>query len=224
MVSVMKPTAHIAIYCLALSACGNLRPLSPKVRAALGTADGGNGTSGGGSIPGPDTCDPADPNEDQSGTGQTCDSSPVALGDLTDDGATLTVKGNLSSKADKDWFWVHAVDLPGDQARGWEDFRLDANITPAQGVFELRVLRHSCNNLDDICDGQGYDSYSWFVEDTEPDELGELPAVLRACGAENTDACEDWTGDYYIEVVRADGNNDCTEYTLELSNGVWPAR
>ena len=167
-------------------------------------------------------CDPLDAYEDAAGTGNTCGDDAINLGDLADDGAAVTVSGNLNSANDRDWFWVHAVDLEEDLQRGWEDFRFDAALTVGEGTFEIRVLRGGCLDTDDECDGVGYDSYSWYIEDTEPDELGEIPPLPQACGGPPFDECMNWTGDYYIEVMRIDGQNDCTPYEVVFSNGVWP--
>lgn len=214
-----RPNPRIHPYLLVcLLACGSI---TPSDQVGKTTEDGGTlttvtGTSG--TIP----CDPGDAHEDEAGTGNTCGVDAVNLGDLADDGATITFTGDLNSVDDRDWFWVHAVDLEDDLQRGWEDFRFEAALTAGEGTFEIRVLRGGCLDIDNECDGVGYDSYSWFIEDTEPDEQGDIPPVLQACGGPPFDECMDWSGDFYIEVMRIDGGNDCTPYEVVVSNGVWP--
>ncbi len=200
-----------------MASCGSLRSIAEDVKVDTGVSV----TPG--VIP-IDSCIPADPHENQAGAGNTCGEKAVELGELADDGGLTTVVGNLRHPTDRDWFWVRAVDLGGDEARGWEDFRLDVAVTRGQGHFDIRVLRGGCENATDECDGVGYDSYSWFIEDNEPDELGDLPEEPQACGDPPLDGCDDWTGDYYIEVVRSDGLQDCVPYELTISNGVWSSR
>ncbi len=165
-------------------------------------------------------CDPADTNDAIPDLGDSCGMA-TDLGALADSGLTVQFTGDLHASDDQDWFVVHAVDLGDDEIRGWEDFRLDVTLIAGDGSYQFRVARGGCGGAPD-CSEIGYDSYSWFIEDNEPDELGETPTPAQACGQPPLDLCEDWTGDYVIEVLRVDGALDCTPYTIEVGNGVWP--
>ena len=191
---------------LILLSCGNLTPYDEDGDIA-------------GLEPEETGCGDGDPYETINGQGDDC-AVAADLGELTDDGASLTFTGILHSEEDADWFVVHAADLPGDEARGWEDFRLAVAMTSGASSYQFRVERGVCG-AEEPCLDFGYDAYTWFIEDTEGDEYGELPADPQACGVPPLDVCSDWSGDYLIEVLRIDGIADCTPYTIEVTNGVW---
>lgn len=173
-----------------------------------------------------EACDPPDNHEIVAfygeGYGDACEPDPVWLEGATSDAAIVeTFVGNIHSADDVDWIRIQAKDLPGDREAGFENFRIDARFAEGGETFQMRVLRGSCGDNATECGGEAIDEYSWFLEDTEPDDSGSIPSDPRACGDPPLNACEDWSGDWFIEVIRADDGFDCTPYRLEVSNGVW---
>lgn len=213
---------------LVLTGCGSLS--TANAPTAYGTATGGTGTGTGtgtgnggtttGSI-GPDGCQAID---ELPGEGQTCELASDLLGPIDDSGGPVEIlTGNLHSPNDVDWFLIDAVDLEGDEGRGYEDFRLHLQVSTGAADIEIQVLRGDCSDAGTLDSQEGFDEYEFFSEDNTPDETGFVPADFRACGAPGSpfNECADYSGPYLVRVRSISGDTVCDPYVIDVSNGVW---
>ena len=81
--------------------------------------------------------------------------------------------------------------------------------------FVIDVWRGGCG-MEQLCDG-GTD-VQWYTN-FFAGGIGECP-----CGPTAANHCDDDTAEYHVRVRRKDGvAASCVNYTLEISNGVYPA-
>jgi hypothetical protein len=155
--------------------------------------------------------------------GDTCGTAHAWETSVSDDLMTSTaIGGNIHSVDDVDWWRVTARDLGGDEVAGFENFHFQAAISTGTGTFDIMVFKGGCGEGQQECgETDGYDEYSYFSEDVEPDESGSVPSDSRACGAVPLNECKDYSDEFFVRVRRTDGAFDCTPYVLEVSNGIW---
>ena len=194
---------------------GNPGGGTPTVTTATGTASVATNSW---------ACDPIDAWDNEptfaTGYGDDC-GSPVGLGQIEDSGDSVTIQGNAHIPGDVDWYLIQAVDLGDDELRGYEDFHLQITLSAGAEDFHFQVFRGACT-ADQECVGEtGYDAYSFFSEDTSPDDYGEIPADTRACGTEPLNECPDYTDTWLVVVSPIEDSEACDPYTLDVSNGIW---
>lgn len=224
----MAPRLLVLVF---LTACGSLTPPGKEgtttgvPTTATGVATGGGTGSGTGGGTGTGTgggCSPVDEWDDTphpEGTGDSCDSAVDALGLIRDGGGSGEIVGNLHVAGDVDWYEVRLQDQPGDITRGYEDFNLLITLTEGVADVQFVVVRGDCTATQDCDTEVGYDSYSFFNEDTMPDTYtGTFPADLRACGDPPLEECPDYTGSWFVGVSAIDGGEVCGLYRIEVSN------
>ena len=155
--------------------------------------------------------------------GDTCEDNPVIVSDdFSDDLSLEDIYGNILTNNNEDWYRVVATDSTFiEDSYRYENYRFQANFIEGADSYEIRVFRNSCEASGEECAGESYTEYSYFADDTTPDENGDLPDDPRACGGEPFNDCADFTATYYVVVRRTDGALDCTHYKLRLQNGNW---
>lgn len=153
--------------------------------------------------------------------GDDCLSNPIrASEEFSDVQSVLSLVGNVLQKGDEDWYRVVTVDDPTIESNfGYENFNFEVSFAAGEGQYAFRVYRGSCEAESEECAGEEYDEYSFFAEDTEPDEQGSVPADSSACGGPIFNECADFSETYYIVVRRIDGQLNCDHYQLDLQNG-----
>lgn len=190
-------------------ACGSLSAASdPTLPSSTGTQT----TPGGGA------CPPLDAADDDPTLGDSCAEAVDPLGDALDDSgaAPISITGNLHQAGDVDWYRITTLDLGGDETRGYEDFHLQIRVL--SGSVEFTATQDDCANSAECT--AGYDEFSFFSEDLEPDETGWIPDDSRACGP-GLNECPDYSSTWLLKVFSPQGQPSCDPYTIEVSNGIW---
>ena len=153
--------------------------------------------------------------------GDSCDDNPVlADNEFTDALSLMTLTGNVLEEGDEDWYRIVTIDEPiiEDQFF-YENYNFQVDFLEGSDRYAFEVFRNGCQAESQECPGESYDTYSYFADDQEPDEVGEVPADPRACGREPFNDCADFSATYTIVVRRTDGQLNCAHYQLRVRNG-----
>lgn len=207
---------------LLLVACGTLSADgAPATTAGAGTGGGGTGTGG------PADCGPLDEFDNEAvhgpGLGDDCAQGVPLVAAIPDDNSlTDLIEGNAHVANDVDWWIVEAVDLGGDEERGYEDFHLQLRMVEGADTYHFVVIKGACGDPEECAEQPGYDEFSFFQHDTTPDPVtGDYPADRRACGAPPREECTDYSDVYLVRVSTISGQASCDPYRIEVDNGVW---
>ena len=172
---------------------------------------------------------------DYSGSGGNSCSDARNIGTLNDNAANLvSYTGNILTGTDgneSDWYTFYAEDTADTSC---DTFHVRIRFTNNPGDrFRFNVYSGSCSS--EICSNTvDYEDYYDFqtitgtpacASGTEQDEfqptggsvLGECPCTTgKSC---TSNKCLDTSTTYYVEVVRDNSAIDCSNYTIEFSNG-----
>ncbi len=199
-------------------------PITTGTGSGGGTGVGTGGT-GTGTGNGTNGCQPIDEWDDENsfdpGVGDTCEEAVSAFGPLDDSGAAATtIAGNIHRDGDVDWYVIDAVDLPGDEAAGAENFNLHIKIVDGVNLVHFTVQRGDCAAAKDCDTEAGLDDYNFYHANSSPDTpLGGQQACSAVGGT--YDECPNFSGTYLLRVSSIDGLEQCGKYAIEISNGVW---
>ena len=152
------------------------------------------------------------------GMNESC-ASAIDLGNVRDDGSTVTSSGNALPAGREVWYRVRAVDVAETTC---ETLSLAVELAPNPGdAYRLSVHRGSCSAAEE-CPGD-YTEYGWYadVRQTIGGRLtGHCPCTTGANQAD-VSRCSDLSSDYFIRVTRrTDVAETCAPYTLTVSNGL----
>jgi len=159
------------------------------------------------------------------------------VGTLTDNNADVVYyAGNILGATDgndSDWYVFYASDT-GDSSCDNQHVRIQLSSNPGDR-FRFNVYKGGCGSQ--VCsNSQDYEDYQDFQvitgspscdSGTEADEVqpsggsvsGQCPCTTgKSC---TSNKCLDDSNTYYVEVYRASGAIDCTQYVLEMSNGYY---
>ena len=168
-----------------------------------------------------ETCDPIDEYEDSTTYGDSCGDPIVDWSTLADDGSTtLSITGNILDSSDSDWYYVSASDAA---TSGINYYRMHAVMSTGTGEYAFAVYKDGCSSSALECavsTTSGYSEYQDFAQDVGDGSHG-VPSETRACGSAVGNACDDLSGDYYIQVYRTSAAYSCQEYVLTVTNGAW---
>ncbi len=174
----------------------------------------------------PDTFDyDADPDcectdSDPPDLAATC-ADAIDLGNVADIGQTVLASGNLIRAGQERWYRVRATDSADTSC---DNFHFDVRFASNPGgAFEFRVSRGSCASVEGSVD---YVNYRWatdFRAVLASRLAGQCPCTASgATRVNDVSVCENDSEDYFVRVRRTAGAPlDCSEYQLELSNGVY---
>ncbi|MBN1773931.1 MAG: hypothetical protein JXB32_21910 [Deltaproteobacteria bacterium] len=141
------------------------------------------------------------------------------LGDFSDDGSTMDIRGNIVPAGDVDWFRFRALDTDDTSC---DEFHVIIEFTSNPGdAFRFDV--HRSDRIDDCgrrdCEGESrwYDFYTDYHVGTGRTAVGECPCRPRNTSGYNT--CDNQTQYYFVKVYRVDPTTTtCDSYTLRISN------
>ena len=135
------------------------------------------------------------------------------LGDIPDTNQFIEIIGNIVPETDEDWYRFRAVDSP-DAVCDTFHVRAQFLVNP-DDQYVVDVWRGGCG-MEQVCDG-GKD-LQWYTNFSAAG-VGECP-----CGPTATNHCDDDTAEYHVRVRRGGAAAlTCATYTLEISNGKYPA-
>ncbi len=142
----------------------------------------------------------------------TC-AAAVDLGNFIDSSTSVQVVANIVPAGDVDYYKFRGIDSSDASC---DKFHVRAVLTDNPGdAFVVDVWRGSCTG-EQVCSG-GTDM-QWYTN-FSAGGVGECP-----CGPTSTNRCNDNSSDFFVRVRRKDGLPlTCDNYTLEVSNGKYPA-
>ncbi|HEY3358550.1 MAG TPA: choice-of-anchor D domain-containing protein [Polyangia bacterium] len=146
----------------------------------------------------------------KSGTGGADCSHAVNLGTVADNGASVSVSGNLVPDGDEDWYQVTATNPSW--ASGCNPFLVDIRLTVnTNNVFRVDVYRGACVT-GGLCAN---------VADQVVDGFSECPCLNATNPGPGYQQCLDHGNPYMIRVYRVPATQvRCTDtYTLTIKNG-----
>lgn len=192
--------------------------------------DSANNTSTASNTVTTEACDPEDTYENTSGYGDSGANAINEWGTFTDANSqgTIQVTGTALNTADEDWYVFQASDNQAtDIANGYNNFNFEVALSHGSSTYSFFVYRdgHAQANLTCNTDPSGYTEFSWDQEDQQDHSSGSWHLVSsndRTCSASGSryNTCSDFTGAYYVKVVRNSSASDsCEYYTLDVSNG-----
>lgn len=161
------------------------------------------------------------------GMGETC-ATAIDLGLVSDagSGTMMAVTGNALPAGREVWYRVQAVDSP--ETAGCDNFYFRAQLSVNPGsAFEISVSRSGVCGDPIACDAPSAPTvdYSWATDFRAMIGgmlTGECPCNSAARTNDDVSSCTDNTGTYLIRVRRVSGAAPaCSQYTLEVSNGVY---
>ena len=160
----------------------------------------------------------AEPTIDQ---GNACN-APIDLGDVPDNGATMTLTGNVMPDDREVWYRFRGVDSVDTSCDNYH-VRVRLLENP-DGLFEFAVFRGSCS-AEECGSDTALDDYSWATDfrATVASRLtGQCPCDSTPPLTANVSRCENDTAEYFVRVRRTAGAAlSCLSYSLEISNGVY---
>lgn len=148
--------------------------------------------------------------------------SAIDLGDISDNGQSLRVNGNVMPDDREVWYRFRGVDLADTTCDNYH-VRVLLLDNP-DDTFELTVFRGSCNTV--ACTDEGFTDYRWatdFRQMIGGRLTGQCPCYAASTTpGDNVSVCSDDTSAYYVRVRRRAGSTlGCQSYTIELSNGLY---
>lgn len=150
----------------------------------------------------------------------TCDGA-IDIGVFPDSNVLMNVQGNLAPIDDVDWYRFQAIDN-FDNACDAFHVRV-RTVNDADAEFQVEVWRGGCGGTQ-ICAGST--DVQWFtnfqIAGSPP--TGQCPCNPESAPSATVNTCTDDSSEFIVKVIRAPGKPlTCNNYTLEISNGTYPA-
>ncbi len=147
-----------------------------------------------------------------------CDDG-VDLGSIPDTNQAMNVVGNLTSGEDVDYYRFLAVDTP-DTTCDQFHVRVQFLDNPSD-QFQVDVMRGGCAGTG-ICSAST--DVQWYTNFSMNGVSGECPCAPSPGNSNGVAVCTDDTSEFAVKVSRKPGFPiTCENYTLEISNGKYPA-
>ncbi len=157
--------------------------------------------------------------ESTEASSSSCPSSVRNLGEMTDDGSTLEIRGNIVPVGDVDWYMFRAIDTNDTSC---DDFHVVVEfVTNPGNAFSFDVYRGA--ETDDClamaeCPNEKlkYERYMDFRSGSGGTASGECPC--RSTVTPNFNTCTDDTQYFFFKVYRTGTTTTCDSYTIRISN------
>ncbi len=149
--------------------------------------------------------------------GLTCQ-GPIDLGNFSDTGSMMPVRGNVMPDDREVYYRFRAVDVADTTC---DRFHVRVLVTEnPNNTFEVSVFRGTCGAAG--CTA-GLNDYRWATDFSNANSAGECPCWTSPAPPVNGAArCSDNSANFYIRVRRRPGTQlSCDSYELEVSNGVY---
>ncbi|MEM9074729.1 MAG: MopE-related protein [Myxococcota bacterium] len=148
-----------------------------------------------------------------------CGADSIDLGDLSDVGAEMTVRGNVLPADRVVWYRFRAVDSP-DTACDNHHVRVLLSDNPGD-AFEFTTFRGGCGTP--MTADSGFTDETWrtdFRATIDGRLAGQCPCGTRM---RNISPCSNNTMEYFVRVRRRSGAAaaSCATYEIEFSNGIY---
>jgi hypothetical protein len=147
--------------------------------------------------------------------------SPIDLGDFSDDGSSIVVRGTILPEDRSVWYRFRGVDSPDTSCDNYH-VRVRFESDP-DAAYAIDVCRQSC--ADANCTNYLVD-YDWRTDFRGSDDgrlTGQCPCTAPgAPRLDNVSVCSDDTTHYFVRVYRRPNKPVlCSPYAIEISNGLY---
>ena len=167
-----------------------------------------------------EACDPEDVNESLGG--DTFATAIGGWGTLTDNFTnTVTIKGNVLSSSDTDWYSVTATN-PDSGTNNDNPFNLKVDLVAGSSIYNFSVYKGSSSSKI-TCSTSTYQEFDYYQYDNADGNHAQ-PVDTSNCGSgASYNTCDDFGDTWYVEVNRnSNAAGSCQHYELEITNGDTP--